>query len=97
MLGQPVFGAGYSRADLGAGRVSWERLTPPAWRETNDRALRQMQSSGAAAPWETAQMRRDGSIVPMIMGGALVETGRGNECIAFVLDISDRKKAEEAL
>ena len=34
--------------------------------------------------------------MPVLIGGALFEEG-GNEGVAFVLDLTERKRAEEAL
>jgi len=95
--GQFLRNLGYSREDLNKGRLRWDDLTPLHLREATEAALRELQSTGAAVPWETAQIRKDGSIMPIIMGSALVESPRGDEYIAFVLDISDRKRAEDAL
>jgi transcriptional regulator with GAF, ATPase, and Fis domain len=37
--------------------------------------------------------RKDGSLIPVLVGGALFERG-GNEGVAFVLDLSEQKQAE---
>jgi PAS domain S-box-containing protein len=87
---------GHDRDDLVSGRVRWTDLTPPEWREHDKRALRELYSNTVAQPYEKEFFRRDGSRVPVLIGGALFEKG-GNEGVAFVLDLTERKCAEQAL
>jgi PAS domain S-box-containing protein len=87
---------GYGRDDLVSGRIRWTDLTPPEWRERDKRALAELSSNTIAQPYEKEFFRKDGSRVPVLIGGALFEEG-GNEGVAFVLDLTERKRAEEAL
>ena len=87
---------GYDRDDLVSGRIRWTDLTPSEWRERDKRALAELSSSTIAQPYEKEFFRKDGSRVPVLIGGALFEEG-GNEGVAFVLDLTERKRAEEAL
>ncbi len=87
---------GHDRDDLISGRIRWTDLTPPEWRERDKRALAELSSNTIAQPYEKEFFRKDGSRVPVLIGGALFEEG-GNEGVAFVLDLTARKRAEEAL
>ena len=87
---------GHDRDDLVSGRIRWTDLTPPEWRERDKRALAELSSNAIAQPYEKEFFRKDGSRVPVLIGGALFEEG-GNEGVAFVLDLTERKCAEEAL
>jgi PAS domain S-box-containing protein len=87
---------GHDRDDLVSGRIRWTDLTPPEWRERDRRALAELSSNTIARPYEKEFFRKDGSRVPVLIGGALFEEG-GNEGVAFVLDLTERKRAEEAL
>ena len=87
---------GHDRDDLVSGRVRWTDLTPPEWRERDKRALAELNSNTIAQPYEKEFFRKDGSRVPVLIGGALFEEG-GNEGVAFVLDLTERKCAEQAL
>ena len=86
----------YGREDLVSNRIRWTDLTPEEWRDRDRRALTDLKKSGSAQPYEKAFLRKDGSHVPVLMGAALVEEG-GDEGVAFVLDLTEQKRAEEAL
>jgi signal transduction histidine kinase/CheY-like chemotaxis protein len=84
---------GYSRDDLTAGSLRWADMTPPEWSALDHAAIEQLKRSGAARPWEKEYLHKNGSRVPVMVGVALVETGTG---IAFVLDLSPTRRAEQA-
>jgi PAS domain S-box-containing protein len=85
---------GYSRADLLSGRVRWTELTPAEWGDRDERAAAEMAITGIFQPLEKEYIRKDGSRVPVMIGGATLENDEG---VAFVLDLSKQKRAEEAL
>jgi PAS domain S-box-containing protein len=86
----------YDREDLVAGRIRWTELTPAGWRETDERAVTGLRSTGTFQPFEKEYFRKDGSRVPVLIGLATFEGG-GNQGVAFVLDLTERKRAEQAL
>src|SRR5258706_1229736 len=86
----------YDREDLVSGRIRWADLTPPDWRDRNNARIEQQKSSGRFEPFEKEYFRKDGSRVPVLIGAATFEEG-GNQGVAFVLDLTERKRAEEAL
>ena len=86
----------YDREDLVSGRIRWADLTPPDWRDRNNARIEQQKSSDRFEPFEKEYTRKDGSRVPVLIGGATFEEG-GNQGVAFVLDLTERKRAEEAL
>ena len=85
----------YDRVDLAAG-LSWRRLTPGEWRGHDEKVLANLKATGVFQPTEKEYVRKDGSRVPILLGGALFEIG-GSDGVAFVLDLSDRKRTESAL
>ena len=85
----------YDCEDFGAGRVRWTDLTPTEWRDRDERAIAELNATGVFKPFEKEYFRKDGSRVPILLGGALFEKG-GNEGVAFVLDLSEQKRAEVA-
>ncbi|WP_407175452.1 AAA family ATPase [Bradyrhizobium sp. STM 3562] len=84
---------GYSRADLLAGRLRWTNLTPPEWRERTARAQAEIQMTGAVQPFEKEYVRKDGSRVPVLIGSAAFDE-RQDQGVSFVLDLSERRRAE---
>lgn len=85
-----------SREDLLSGRVRWTDLTPAEWRDGDQRAVAEIRATGTVQPFEKEFFRKDGSRVPVLLGAAVFEEG-GNDGVAFVLDLTDRKLAENAL
>jgi PAS domain S-box-containing protein len=86
---------GYDREDLQAGRLRWTDLTPPDWREQDARWLLEHKSTGLRPPIEKEYFRKDGTRVPIMLGSATIEEG-GNQIVTFVVDLTERKAAEEA-
>ena len=83
---------GYDREDLTTGTSTWI-LTPPDWVDRTQRAADEMQLNGAFQPYEKEFIRKDGSRVPVLVGAAQT----GDSGIAFVVDLTDQKRAEAAL
>ena len=86
----------YDREDFTSGRVRWTDLTPAEWRGRSERAVADLKASRIFQPFEKEYFRKDGSRVPALVGGALFE-GSGNEGLAFVLDLTAQKRAQETL
>jgi len=87
---------GYDREDLAAGRLHRTTLTPPEWRDRDARTVAELTRIGTAQPFEKEYLRKDGSRVPVLIGGAMFEEGTG-QGVGFVLDLTERKRAVEAL
>jgi PAS domain S-box-containing protein len=86
---------GYNREDLVLGRIRWTDLTPPEWRDRNVQAAEEVKKTGTAQPYEKEYFRKDGSRVPVLVGSAAFDEQR-DQGVAFVLDLTERKRAEEA-
>lgn len=88
---------GYDREDLKAGRIDWQRMTPPEYRHLDERGLQDLLNTGLnAAPFEKEYICKDGTHLPVIIAGAMLDEERING-VAFVLDITARKQMEEEL
>jgi PAS domain S-box-containing protein len=83
---------GYTRNDIASGRLRWRDLTPPEWHAVTERAVAQIKASGACDMYEKEYFRSDGSRVPVLIGATSITP---SENLAFVLDLTERKRAEE--
>ena len=87
---------GYTRADMDAGLLHQGRLTPPGYEDADRRAKMQIRTSGSCTPYEKEFLRKDGSRVPVLMGGARLSDDMA-DAVFFVLDITERRRAEDRL
>ncbi len=86
---------GYTRQDLAAGRLDWINMTPPVYRHLDEQSAAELKAAGVnKKPIEKEYIRKDGTRIPIIVAGAMLDEARFNG-VAFVLDITERKKAEE--
>ncbi len=86
---------GYTREDLYAGRLDWTKLTPIEHVEVDRRATEELANTGTFTPFEKEYWRKDGSRIPVLIGHATFDESN-QISIGFVLDLSDRKRAEAA-
>ncbi len=84
---------GYSRDDL---PLRWDAMTPPEWRHLDEVAIDQLNQDGIANPWEKEYVGKDGRRVPILVGVSLLEES-SEDCICFVIDLTERKRAEQEL
>ena len=81
---------GYSREDLHAGRVTRTSINPPERHATAMKAAEALADAGSLGLEEREYVRRDGSRVQVLVGGAVVTP---TESIGFIADVT----ATEAL
>jgi PAS domain S-box-containing protein len=87
---------GYDRDDFVSGRMPRSGLTPPQWRERDMQTFAELREFGVSRPFEKEYLRKGGSRVPVLMGGACFDETR-TEGVAFVLDLTERKRKEQEL
>ena len=86
---------GRTREELVAGKIRWNEITPPEYYHVDMRAVEELKTCGICTSFEKEYLRADGSRIAVLIGAALME-GYSDTCVAFVLDISDRKLIEQA-
>ena len=87
---------GFDREDLDSGRIRRTGITPPEWRNRTAQAIAEAKATGAAQPFENEYFHKNGNRVPVLVGLAGADEG-ASQRIAFVLDLTERRRAEEAL
>ena len=87
---------GYDRNDVARKSLNWMDITPPEWRKVNEEHIADIKSTGTTSTYETQLFRKDGSRIPVLCGAAIFDEARG-QAVAFVVDLTDRKRADEAL
>lgn len=85
---------GYSRDELEAGQISWKSITTAEGGLEDDRTIQKIRKQGVCSPFEKEYRHKDGHRVVVYLGGASFDDANyGGVC--FVLDISERKRAEK--
>jgi PAS domain S-box-containing protein len=89
--------SGYTQDEL-QNAVHWETLTPPEFRDVTVQAAAELAEKGETAPYEKQLFRKGGSrwwglFAPTRLSGRGLES----QCVEFIIDITERKQAEEAL
>lgn len=83
----------YGRADIEHG-LDWLALTPPEWREVHfQQEVDELATTGAMRAREKEFFRKDGSRVPVLIGAAVFE-GQPDQGVAYILDLTELKRAE---
>jgi PAS domain S-box-containing protein len=83
----------YRREDIVSGGERWTDLTPSEWRQQDERATAELKATGTVQPYEKQFVRKDGTRIAVLTGGALFDL-RGNDGVAFALDLGKQKQAE---
>jgi PAS domain S-box-containing protein len=87
---------GYSREELRSGKIDWSDLTPPEYRPRDQQAIEDLLRTGSCTPYDKEYVKKNGDRVPVLLGGALLEGSR-EAGVAFVIDLTERKRAEAEL
>lgn len=84
---------GYSHVDLVEGKLNWQVLTPSEGLDCNQTFIRKLQEERKMVPFEQECIHKNGSRIPVLIGGAAVEEmGLGG--VGFVLDVTERKQLQ---
>ncbi|WP_138499588.1 PAS domain-containing protein [Nostoc sp. PA-18-2419] len=87
---------GYTQEELLTLKVRRKDITPPEYHALDRQGIEQLLTIGVCSAYEKEYIRKDGSRIPILIGGALVERSPMS-LIYFILDLTPRKQLEEAL
>lgn len=85
---------GYSKEDLATGALNWKALVEGGSDGSDDPFTPGIEK---VALHEIRLRKKDGTLVPVLFGGAVVRTAPNPLCALLVADLSSRKTAESAL
>jgi len=85
---------GHGRDELDAGVLRWTDMTPHDWRDADEGAPGEVRGTRAVQTYEKEFLRKDGTRVPVLLGAAPFGE-RMEQRVAFAIDLTERKRAEE--
>lgn len=86
----------YDREDVKAG-IRWFDMTPPDWQAVHaQEEADELAATGKMQAREKEYFRKDGSRVPVLIGAACFD-GQSQQGVAYILDLTERKRAEAAV
>ncbi len=80
---------GYRREEIA--QIDWRALSAPECRDLDANGMEELARYGICTPYEKTYICRDGKRVPVLIGAAYFE-GRTDEHVAFILDLTERKR-----
>jgi len=87
---------GYEQSDLANNAINWREITPPEFRSRDQQIVDELLVHGRCDPFEKALIHKQGHWVPILVGAAMLSDDQ-ERGIAYVMDLSERKKAEQQL
>ena len=90
---------GYTRLDVLSGTMRWDRMTPPEYLHLDALAGQELRASGVATPFKKEYIRKDGSRVPILMGGTTLcpDKQEPETIVAFYIDLTEISRVEAEL
>ncbi|WP_414543409.1 PAS domain S-box protein [Nostoc sp. CCY0012] len=86
----------YTRKDLLAGEIYCLQITPPEFHHLDEKALQELVTVGSFTPFEKQYIRKDGSRITILIGGAILEQSPPT-CVCFVMDLTERQQTQKSL
>lgn len=86
---------GYTREEMEAGALDAERLAVADFAEADRRGVQEIRATGLCRPYRSALRRKDGVIVPLLVGAAALDPG--NRQVAFFVDLREQQELEAKL
>lgn len=84
---------GYTQEEFHQQLLNWRDITPQEYTGLDQQALQEIAVNGFCSPYEKTFFRKDGTLVPVLCGGATFEESNDSG-VFFVVDLTERKKIE---
>ncbi|MCC8409297.1 PAS domain S-box protein [Mucilaginibacter sp. UR6-1] len=86
---------GYEREQLEKDELNWKNITPEEYMDISYSAVQQLKQHKICPPFEKQYIKRDGSMVSVLMGSALLEQDDKVSAVSYIIDITKQKEAEQ--
>ncbi len=86
----------YSRKEFEEGKVNWIAITPHEWLPADHKAIIELRQKGSCTPYEKEYINKKGERVSVLISDAMLP-GPEEQIVGFVLDITERKRAENEI
>lgn len=87
---------GHTQTELATGLLRGRNFTPSEYAPLDEQKTVEAQAQGACTPYEKEYIRKNGKRVAVLVGFSSLGEFR-EEVVAFVLDLTEQKRAERAL
>jgi PAS domain S-box-containing protein len=88
----------YTREDLVQKQLAWHKMTPSEFDVLDAKARIELQSGGVFSPFEKEFICKDGRRISVLIGGVATKSHvNAHETLCLVLDLSERRLAEERM
>jgi PAS domain S-box-containing protein len=87
---------GFTREEVLRGEVCCTDITPPDQRYKDTEAIEQLRRTGYCQPYEKNWVRRDGTVLSVVLGGALLP-GSNDMGTAVAVDITELRRTASTL
>jgi len=84
---------GFNREDLASGRIKWPEMAPAEDGADQPTTVELLLAESSPKAWEVEWVRKDGTRVHVVLGGALMDASKGL-VVAFVLDQTEHHRIE---
>ena len=89
--------SGYKRNDLNERKIQWKNIIPPEYADLNMEKLKQLQATDVTELFEEEFVRKDSSRVPVLIRAAAISKSNPGQCVAYIMDITERKETEKKI
>ncbi|WP_443946964.1 chemotaxis protein CheB [Pedobacter sp. AW1-32] len=86
---------GYTREDFESGNIDWMSITTEQSLPISQISAKLLKEQGFCPPFEKQYVRKDGQIIEVMVGSALLDEEGRTEAVTYVIDISKQKYVEK--
>lgn len=83
----------YTRSELTEGQLNWFAMTDADAQMLQAAAFEQLMQQGVTRPFESEIVARNGDLIPIMLGLALLE-GSSSDWVGFVVDLREQKRID---